>query len=166
VDKTKGGVIPKEFIPAIKAGIEQALLSGVLGGYPLVDVKAILLDGSYHPVDSSEYAFRTAALIACRKAAEQAEPYLLEPVMKVEVKTPVEFLGDIIADLSSRRGQILATETVEEMRVITAHVPLSELFGYVTRLRSISQGKALPNIEFSHYQEVPEEKIKKILGRE
>jgi len=166
VDKTKGGVIPKEFIPAIKAGIEQALLSGVLGGYPLVDVKAILLDGSYHPVDSSEYAFRTAALIAFRKAAEQAEPYLLEPVMKVEVKTPVEFLGDIIADLSSRRGQILATETVEEMRVITAHVPLSELFGYVTRLRSISQGKALPNIEFSHYQEVPEEKIKKILGRE
>ncbi|MBC7189391.1 elongation factor G, partial [Candidatus Aerophobetes bacterium] len=124
-----------------------------------------LVDGSYHPVDSSEYAFKTAAFIAFRKAAQQAEPYLLEPVMKVEIKTPPEFLGDIIADLSSRRGQILSTHTVGEMKVIVAHVPLSELFGYVTRLRSLSRGKALPNIEFSHYQEVPEERAKKILGK-
>jgi len=166
IDKTKGGVIPKEYIPAIKAGIEQALLSGVLAGYPLVDVKATLLDGSYHPVDSSEYAFKTAALIAFRKAAREAQPYLLEPIMKVEIRTPVEFFGDIIADLSSRRGQILSTDTIGEQKVIVAYVPLVELFGYVTRLRSLSQGKALPNIEFSHYQEIPEERAKKILGKE
>jgi len=167
VDKTKGGVIPKEFIPAIKAGIEQALYSGVLGGYPLVNVKVSLLDGSYHPVDSSEYAFKTAAFIALRKAAQQADPYLLEPIMKVEVRTPVEFLGDIIADLSLRRGQILSTETgsSNNIKIITAYVPLSELFGYVTRLRSLSQGKALVTIEFSHYEAVPEEKEKEILGR-
>jgi len=165
VDKTKGGVVPKEFIPAIKAGIQQAFFSGVLGGYPLVNVKVTLLDGSYHPVDSSEYAFKTAAFIAFRKATQQADPYLLEPIMKVEVRTPAEFLGDIIADLSSRRGQILSTETIGEMKNIVAHVPLSELFGYVTSLRSLSRGKAVPNIEFSHYQEVPEEKAKKILGK-
>lgn len=165
VDKTKGGVIPKEFIPAIRAGVEQAFFSGVLGGYPLVNVKVTLLDGSYHPVDSSEYAFRTAAFIAFRKAAQQADPYLLEPIMKVEIKTPSEFLGDIIADLSSRRGQILATESVGELKNIVAYVPLAELFGYVTSLRSLSRGKAIPNIQFSHYQEVPEDKAKKILGK-
>jgi len=165
VDKTKGGVIPKEFIPAIRAGVEQAFFSGVLGGYPLVNVKVTLLDGSYHPVDSSEYAFRTAAFIAFRKAAQQADPYLLEPIMKVEIKTPSEFLGDIIADLSSRRGQILATESVGELKNIVAYVPLAELFGYVTSLRSLSRGKAVPNIQFSHYQEVPEDKAKKILGK-
>lgn len=165
VDKTKGGVIPREFIPAIKKGVEQALLSGVLGGHPMVNVKATLLDGSYHPVDSSEYAFKTAAFIAFRRAVQQADPYLLEPIMKVEIKTPVEFLGDVIADLSSRRGQILSTETSGEIKIILAYVPLAELFGYITRLRSLSQGKALANIEFSHYQEVPEEKMNKILGR-
>jgi len=165
IDKTKGGVIPKEFIPAIQKGIEQGLLSGVLAGHPLVNVKVTLLDGSYHPVDSSEYAFKTAAFIAFRKAVQQADPYLLEPIMKVEIKTPAQFLGDIIADLSSRRGHILSTETSGEMKIITAYVPLVELFGYVTRLRSLSQGKALPNIEFSHYQEVPREKMNKILGR-
>ena len=165
VDKTKGGTIPKEFIPAVRAGVQQAFFSGVLGGYPLVNVKATLLDGSFHPVDSSEYAFKTAAFIAFRKATQQADPYLLEPIMKVEVRTPAEFLGDIIADLSSRRGQILYTQTVSEAKIIVAYTPLSELFGYITRLRSLSRGKALPNVEFSHYQEVPEDRTKKVLGR-
>lgn len=165
-DRTKGGVIPKEFIPAVREGVEQALFSGVLGGYPLVNVKVNLLDGSYHPVDSSEYAFKTAAFIAFRKAAQQAQPYLLEPMMKVEVRTPSEFLGDIIGDISLRRGQIIATETIDnQMKAIKAHVPLAELFGYITRLRSLSQGKAIPNIEFSHYEAVPEDKAKEILGR-
>ena len=165
MDKTKGGTIPKEFISAVRAGVQQAFFSGALGGYPLVNVKATLLDGSFHPVDSSEYAFRTAAFIAFRKATQQADPYLLEPIMKVEVRTPAEFLGDVIADLSSRRGQILCTQTVSEAKIIVAHTPLSELFGYITRLRSLSRGKALPNVEFSHYQEVPEGRAKKVLGR-
>jgi len=167
VDKTKGGVIPQEYIPAIKAGVEQAFYSGVLAGYPLVNVKAILLDGSHHPVDSSEYAFKTAAFIAVRKAAQQADAYLLEPIMKVTIRTPVEFLGDIIADLSSRRGRILSssTEVSGGIKVIVAHVPLAELFGYVTRLRSLSRGKAIPTIEFSHYEEVPREKTEEILGK-
>jgi len=165
VDKTKGGVIPKEFIPAIKSGVEQAFFSGVLGGYPVINVKVTLLDGSYHPVDSSEYAFKTAAFIAFRKAAKEADPYLLEPIMKVEVRTPPEFLGDIISDLSARRGQILSTDTVGEIKVIVACVPLAELFGYITSLRSLSKGKAVAHIEFSHYQEVPEEKTREILGK-
>lgn len=165
VDKTKGGVIPQEFIPAIKAGVKQAFFSGILGGYPLVNVKAILLDGSYHPVDSSEYAFKTAAFIAFRKAAQQADSYLLEPIMKLSIRTPTDFLGDIIADLSSRRGQILSSESTGELKRIVAYVPLAELFGYVTRLRSLSRGKAIPTIEFSHYQEVPREKTKEILGK-
>lgn len=164
-DKTKGGAIPKEFILAIRKGVEQAFFSGVLGGYPLVNVKAILIDGSFHAVDSSEYAFKAAAFIAFRKAAQQAEPYLLEPIMKMTIKTPTEFFGDIIANLCSRRGQILTTETTDDLKVIVAHVPLAELFGYITHLRSLSQGKALPNIELSHYQEVPEERMKKILGK-
>ncbi|MBE0478078.1 elongation factor G [Candidatus Aerophobetes bacterium] len=164
-DRTKGGVIPREFISAIRKGVEQAFFSGVLGGYPFVNVKAILLDGSFHPVDSSEYAFKTAAFIAFRKVAQQADPYLLEPVMKLRIRTPSEFLGDIIADLCSRRGQILSTENIGSLKVIFAYAPLAELFGYITHLRSLSQGKALSNIEFSHYQEVPEEKVKKILGK-
>jgi elongation factor G len=164
-DDTKGGVIPREFISSIKAGVEQAMYSGVLGGYPFVNVKANLLDGSYHPVDSNEHAFRTAAFVAFRKAVQQADPFVLEPIMKVEVRTPVEFLGDIIADLSSRRGQIVSTDEAENTRIIVAYAPLAELFGYVTRLRSLSRGKALPNIEFASYKELPPDRAKQLLGK-
>ena len=154
-DKTKGGSIPKEFIPAIRKGIEQAMNTGVLGGYPLVDIKVSLLDGSYHPVDSSEFAFKTAASIAFKKAVREADPYLLEPIMKVEIKLPQDFLGEVFGDITGRRGQIHEMETEGNIRYLKAYIPLAELFGYVTRLRSLTQGKALPNVEFSHYQEVP-----------
>ena len=154
-DKTRGGPIPKEFVPAIRKGIEQAMNTGVLAGYPLVDIKVTLLDGSYHPVDSSEFAFRTAASIAFRKAALKADPYFLEPTMKVEIRVPQEFLGEVFGDISGRRGQIHKMETRGNIRYLKSYVPLAELFGYVTRLRSLTQGRAVPNIEFSHYQEVP-----------
>jgi len=154
-DKTKGGSIPKEFIPAVRKGIEQAMNTGVLGGYPLVDIKVSLLDGSYHPVDSSEFAFKTAASIAFKKAVREADPYLLEPIMKVEIKVPQDFLGEVFGDITGRRGQIHEMETQGNIRYLKAYIPLAELFGYVTRLRSLTQGKAVPNIEFSHYQEVP-----------
>lgn len=154
-DKTRGGPIPKEFVPAIRKGIEQAMNTGVLAGYPLVDIKVTLLDGSYHPVDSSEFAFRTAASIAFRKAALKADPYFLEPTMKVEIRVPQEFLGEVFGDITGRRGQIHKMETRGNIRYLKSYVPLAELFGYVTRLRSLTQGRAVPNIEFSHYQEVP-----------
>jgi len=154
-DKTKGGSIPKEFIPAVRKGIEQAMNTGVLGGYPLVDIKVSLLDGSYHPVDSSEFAFKTAASIAFKKAVREADPYLLEPIMKVEIKVPQDFLGEVFGDITGRRGQIHEMETQGKIRYLKAYIPLVQLFGYVTRLRSLTQGKAVPNIEFSHYQEVP-----------
>jgi len=154
-DKTKGGSIPKEFIGAIRKGIEQAMNTGVLGGYPLVDIKVSLLDGSYHPVDSSEFAFKTAASIAFKKAVREADPYLLEPIMKVEIKVPQDFLGEVFGDITGRRGQIHEMETQGKIRYLKAYIPLAELFGYVTRLRSLTQGKAVPNIEFFHYQEVP-----------
>jgi elongation factor G len=154
-DKTKGGTIPKEFIPAIRQGIEQAMNTGVLGGYPMVDIKVSLLDGSYHPVDSSEFAFKAAASIAFKKAVREADPYLLEPIMKVEIKVPQDFLGEVLGDITGRRGQIHKMEHEGNIRYLKAYIPLAELFGYVTRLRSLTQGKAQPNIEFSHYQEIP-----------
>ncbi|NQS89246.1 elongation factor G, partial [Patescibacteria group bacterium] len=166
VDKTKGGVIPKEFISAIRAGVKQAMLNGgVLGGYPLVNVKATLLDGSYHSVDSSEYAFKTAAVIAFKEASRKAFPYLMEPIMKLEIKIPREFLGDVMKDIMARRGQISKLEGGGEIRYLSAFVPLSELFGYVTKLRSLTQGRAIPNLEFSYYREIPQEIMKKILGQ-
>jgi len=155
IDKIKGGVIPKEFIPAIKKGIEEAMQNGVLGGYPMINVKVSLIDGSYHPVDSSEIAFKTAASIAFKKAVRQANPYLLEPIMKVEVKTPQDFVGEVMGDITSRRGQIYKMETEKDACHLGAYVPLAELFGYATRLRSLTKGKAIPYIEFSHYAEIP-----------
>ena len=154
-DKTKGDSVPKEFIPAIREGIEQAMNTGVLGGYPLVDIKVSLIDGSYHPVDSSEFAFRAAASIAFKKAVLEADPYLLEPIMKVEIRVPEDFLGEVLGDITSRRGQIHKMEHEGNIRYLKTYIPLTELFGYVTRLRSLTQGKAVPNIEFSHYEEMP-----------
>jgi len=165
VDKTKGGVIPREFIPAVRKGVKHAMLNGVLGGYPLIDVKATLFDGSFHPVDSSEHAFRTAAIIAFKKALGKASPYLLEPIMKLEVKVPQKFLGDVTRDIMARRGQIFKLEGGGKIRQLSAFVPLSELFGYVTRLRSLTQGRAVPNLEFSRYQEVTPEITREILGQ-
>ena len=165
VDKTKGGVIPKEFIPSIKKGIKQVMSSGILSGYPLTDVKVNLLDGSYHPVDSSEFAFRTAAVIAFKKACQEAEPYLLEPIMKVELRVPQDFMGEVIGDLASRRGRIYKMETRDNSRYLSGYVPLAELFRYITKLRSMTQGRGIPNIEFSHYEEVPSDVAEKIIGR-
>ncbi|WP_041446559.1 elongation factor G [Pseudothermotoga thermarum] len=163
IDKTVGGVIPKEYIPAIEEGVKEAMATGIVAGYPMVGIRAILLDGSYHEVDSSEMAFKIAASLAFKNAVKQCDPVLLEPIMKVEIVTPEEYVGGIIADLNSRRAQIVALETRGNLRVIRALAPLSELFGYATVLRSLSQGRASHVVQFSHYQEMPEKILEKVL---
>ena len=155
VDGIVGGVVPKEFIPAVEQGVKEAAETGVLAGYPLVGVRAVLYDGSYHPVDSSEVAFKIAGSMALKQAVEKGKPVLLEPVMKVEVVTPDEFLGDVLGDLSSRRGHIAGIEARAPNQIIRALVPLAEMFGYATAVRSMTQGRASYSMEFSHYQEVP-----------
>ena len=154
-NEIKGGAIPREFIPAIEKGVKEAMENGVLAGYPLVDVAAAVYDGSYHEVDSSEIAFKIAGSIALQAAVKQAKPVLLEPIMKVEVTTPEEFMGEVIGDLSSKRAQILGTASRGTARIITALVPLAELTRYATILRSMTQGRASYYMEPSHYQEVP-----------
>ncbi len=163
VDKTKGGVIPKEFIAAIKKGIERTMKIGVLASYPMVNVKTTLLDGSYHSVDSSEFAFRIAASIAFKKACQQADPYLLEPVMKLETRIPQNSMGDVMGDIVSRRGRIYHTELKGTLYYISGYVPLAELFNYVTMLRSLTQGRGIPNIEFYRYEEVPSDRTEIII---
>ncbi|MFZ4631857.1 MAG: elongation factor G [Patescibacteria group bacterium] len=154
-DEVKGGVIPREYIPAIEKGFKEAVLSGTVAGYPMVDVKAAVFYGSYHEVDSSEIAFKLAAIHAFRDACQKAGPVLLEPIMKVEVTTPEEYMGNIIGDLSSKRGQIEEMSDRANIKVVKAKVPLAEMFGYSTSLRSMSQGRANYVMEFSHYSEVP-----------
>lgn len=156
VDKTVGGVIPKQYIPAIEEGIKEAMQVGVLAGYPVVGIRATLIEGSYHEVDSSEMAFKIAASMAFKEAMEKGGPVLLEPIMKVEVVTPEDYMGNIIADLNSRRAHIDALENRAHLRVIKALVPLSEMFGYATTLRSLSQGRATYIMTLSHYSKVPE----------
>ena len=155
VDGVKGGRVPREFIPAVKKGVDEALLDGVLAGYPVVDVKATLFDGSYHDVDSNENAFKMAAIFAFKDGMRAANPVLLEPVMAVEVETPPEFMGNVVGDLSSRRGVIQGMEDVIGVKVIKAEVPLGEMFGYSTSLRSATQGRATYTMEFKHYAEAP-----------
>ena len=155
VDKITGGRIPREFIPAVQSGVRQAADGGVLAGYPMVDVRATLVDGSYHEVDSSEMAFKIAGSMAFKSAVEHASPVLLEPVMKVEAVTPESYMGDVIGDLNARRGRIVAMEQRGSSRIVQAEVPLSEMFGYATALRSNTQGRATYTMEFSHYEEVP-----------
>jgi elongation factor G len=155
VNKVKGGNIPSEFIPAVEQGIEEALESGVKAGYPMVDVRVTLTDGSYHDVDSSEMAFKVAGSMAFREAARRAKPVLLEPIMAVEVVTPEEFMGDVIGDLNRRRGRIEGMEPRGNAQVIRAHVPLAEMFGYATDLRSQTQGRATYTMQFDSYSEVP-----------
>ncbi len=165
VDKTKGGVIPREFIRAVDAGIEQALDSGVLAGYPMLDVRAILVDGSHHAVDSSDLAFKIAGSMALQAAARRAGPLLLEPMMAVEVVTPEEYMGDVIGDLSGRRGHIGEMGQRGGLRVITAAVPLGEMFGYSTDLRSRTQGRANYTMQFDSYQPIPEPIAKEIVAK-
>ncbi|KSU57422.1 elongation factor G [[Bacillus] enclensis] len=163
-----GGVVPREYIPAVQAGLEDALENGVLAGFPLVDVKARLFDGSYHDVDSSEMAFKIAASMALKNAASKCKPVILEPMMKVEVVIPEEYLGDIMGDVTSRRGRVEGMEARGNAQVVKAFVPLSEMFGYATSLRSNTQGRGTYSMHFDHYEEVPksisEEIIKKNKG--
>ena len=156
VDQINGGKIPREYIPAVDDGIEEALDQGVLAGYPLVDVRAILVDGSYHDVDSSEMAFKIAGSMALQEAARKAGVKLLEPVMEVEVTTPEDYMGDVIGDLNSRRGKVEGMTQRGNSQVIRAQVPMSEMFGYATDLRSKTQGRATYSMQFHSYQDVPD----------
>ncbi len=165
VDKIVGGIIPKEYIASIDAGIQEALTGGVLAGYPMVDVRATLVHGSYHDVDSSEMAFKIAGSLAVKKAARLAAPVLLEPIMGVEVVTPEDYMGDVIGDLSSRRGKVEGMEQRGSSHVIRAQVPLSDMFGYSTDLRSRTQGRATYTMQFHSYQEVPESISREIIAR-
>ncbi len=168
IDEIKGGVIPKEYIPAIEKGMEEQTRNGILAGYPVVDVKVRLFYGSYHDVDSDEMSFKIAGSMGFREAGKKAHPVLLEPIVSVEVVTPEEYLGDVLGDLSSRRGTIEGMSSRKDAQVVKAKVPLSEMFGYATRMRSMTQGRAIYTMQFSHYAEVPkavsDEIVEKVSG--
>lgn len=164
IDKIVGGAIPKDYIPAIDAGIQGAMQGGILGGYPVEDVKVTLIDGSYHEVDSSDMAFKIAGSMAFKEACQKAGPVLLEPIMKVSVTTPDDYIGDVMGDLNSRRGQILGTEMRTGATQVDAHVPLSNMFGYATDLRSKTQGRANYTMEPSHYVELPKSMVDSVVG--
>ncbi|HET6622453.1 MAG TPA: elongation factor G [Candidatus Saccharimonadales bacterium] len=165
IDQIKGGVVPQEYRPAVQAGIKETLEGGVIAGYPVVDVKATLYDGSYHDVDSSELAFKLAGTLATKEGVKQANPILLEPVMKVEVTTPEEFMGDVIGDLNSRRGRIESMEDRLGAKLVTGFVPLAAMFGYTTDLRSMSQGRANSTMELHAYEEVPPNVAQEIIEK-
>ncbi|MBQ6452785.1 MAG: elongation factor G, partial [Coriobacteriales bacterium] len=160
-----GGVIPKEFIPAVDKGIQEALQSGVLAGYPVVDVRVELVDGSYHEVDSSEAAFKIAGSMAVKEALRRSKPVLLEPFMSVEVETPADYMGDVMGNLSARRGHIQGMSDRSNAKVIDARVPLSEMFGYATDLRSATQGRASYTMQFDSYEPVPKNVAEIIIGK-
>jgi elongation factor G len=168
VDKITGGRIPKEYIPSVDAGIQEAMTAGVLAGYPTVDIRATLVDGKYHDVDSSEMAFKIAGTMAFKEAARKAKPILLEPIMQVVVVTPEEYMGDVMGDLSSRRGRVGGMEQQGNSQVVNAQVPLSEMFGYATDLRSRTQGRATYTMQFDSYQQMPasvqEEVVTRVRG--
>ncbi|WP_236347574.1 elongation factor G [Enterobacter cancerogenus] len=164
-DATKGGVVPREYIPSVEKGLREAMNSGVLAGYPVVDVKATLTFGSYHDVDSSEMAFRMAAILGFKEGARRADPAILEPVMHVEVETPEEYAGNIMGDLSSRRGMVQGMAEQYGSQIIRADVPLAEMFGYATTLRSMSQGRATYTMEFDHFAEAPRNVAEEIIAR-
>ena len=155
VDAVVGGVVPREYIPVTDKGLQEAMAGGILAGYPMVDVKATLFDGSYHDVDSSEMAFKIAASMALKEAKNKCKPILLEPIMKVTVVTPDEYLGNVMGDITSRRGKPMGQESRGNALAIEAMVPLSEMFGYATSLRSNTQGRGTSTMEFDHYEEVP-----------
>jgi len=166
VNKIKGGAIPTEFIPAVEKGVEEALENGPRAGYPMVDVRVTLVDGKYHDTDSSEIAFKVAGSLALKEAARRAKPVLLEPIFAVEVVTPEEFMGDVIGDLNRRRGQVSGMEQRGNAQVISAHVPLSEMFGYATDVRSATQGRATYTMQFERYDEVPPNIAERIVGEQ
>ena len=165
VDAIKGGSVPREYIPAVEKGLEDTLPAGVLAGFPVVDVKVTLLDGSYHEVDSNENAFKMAASFAFKEGMRRATPTLLEPMMAVEVETPEDFMGNVMGDLSSRRGMVQGMDDVAGVKVIKAEVPLAEMFGYSTTLRSLSQGRATYTMEFKHYAEAPKNVAEAIINK-
>jgi elongation factor G len=164
VNKIVGGSIPKEYIPAIEAGISEAMSSGIIGGYPVLGVRAELYDGSYHEVDSSEMAFRIAGSMAFKDAMRKSAPALLEPIMKVDVTVPEEYMGDVIGDLNSRRGRIEGMEAQGNAQVVHGYVPLAEMFGYATDLRSNTQGRGVYAMEVHHYEAVPKSIQEKVAG--
>jgi len=161
----KGGAIPREYIPSVERGILEAMENGIMAGYPVVDVKVTLTDGQYHEVDSSEMAFKICGSMAFKEAAAKATPKLLEPIMDVEVVVPEEYMGDVIGDLSSRRGRIGGMFQRSDARVVASSVPLSEMFGYSTRLRSITQGRAVYSMQFSRYEEMPSTMAEQIIAK-
>ncbi|HZK40814.1 MAG TPA: elongation factor G [Atribacterota bacterium] len=163
INRIVGGAIPKEYIPAVEQGIKEAMLSGVLANYPVINIKVTLLDGSFHPVDSSEIAFKIAGSMAFKECVKKAKPILLEPMMEVEIVTPEEYLGSLVSDISSRRAKVEGIESKAKVKIITAHVPLVEMFGYATSLRSISQGRAAFTMQFLYYERVPDNITKEIL---
>jgi elongation factor G len=165
VDKITGGRVPREYIPAVDAGIQQSLDAGVLAGYPTVDVRFTLTDGKYHDVDSSEMAFKIAGSMVFKEAVRKAKPVLLEPIMSVEVVTPEDYMGDVIGDLNSRRGQVGGMEQRGSSQVVKAQVPLSEMFGYVGDLRSRTQGRATYTMQFDSYQRTPNSVQEEIVAR-
>jgi len=154
-NKIVGGAVPREYISSVDGGIQEAMEAGILAGFPVVDVAVTLVDGSYHDVDSSEMAFKVAGSMAFKEASKKAKPVLLEPVMAVEVVTPEEYMGDVIGNINSRRGQIEGMEPRGNAQVIRARVPLAEMFGYATDVRTMSQGRATYTMQFLHYAEVP-----------
>lgn len=163
--KIVGGTIPREYIPSIEQGIKEACESGIIAGYPMIDLKATLLDGSFHDVDSSEMAFKIAGSIAVRNAVDQASPIVLEPIMQVEVEVPEDFLGDIMGDLNARRGNIQGMNSEGGIAKVTAKVPLAEMFGYATDIRSKTQGRGIFSMEFSNYDEVPRHVAEAIIAK-
>ena len=166
VDAIKGGAVPREFIPAVDKGLKETIKAGVLAGYPIEDVKVTLYDGSYHDVDSNENAFKMAASFAFKDGCRKADPVLLEPMMSVEVETPEEYMGDIMGDLSSRRGIVQGMEDNASGKVIRTEVPLAEMFGYSTTVRSLSQGRATYSMEFKHYAEAPRNIAEAVINKQ
>jgi elongation factor G len=164
-DKIVGGVVPREYIGPVEQGVKEALENGVLAGYPMVDVRVELIYGSYHEVDSSEMAFKIAGSMALKEAARKASPVLLEPMMSVEVVVPEQYMGDVLGDLSARRGKIGGMIQRGEAQVIASTVPLAEMFGYSTKLRSMTQGRAVYSMEFSHYEDVPKSKAEEVISK-
>ena len=164
-DETVGGSIPKEYIPAIDKGIQEAAKNGFLAGYEIVDFKIVVYDGSYHEVDSSEMAFKIAGSMGFKNGVEKANPVLLEPIMKVQIITPEDYFGDLMGNVTARRGIIQGTEDRNGVKVVDAHIPLAEMFGYATDLRSRTQGRGNYTMQFSHYYEVPKSVAEKVIGK-
>jgi elongation factor G len=165
VNRIVGGAIPREYIPAVEKGVMEAMEKGVLAGYPMVDIKVTLIDGSYHEVDSSEMAFKIAGSLGFKEGARQAAPILLEPLMAIEIITPEEFMGQVVSDLNSRRGKATKVEYRGGTNVIAGEVPLANMFGYATDLRSLTQGRATFTLQFAHYSPVPSSVGEEILSQ-